>query len=246
VLSWWRVVKGEDAPDDPWFRRYTGWVRDGLAGASLRAAPSVWMASQAETIYGAGDVHAVHNGRGHSQAGSLHTARDPWVVAAGRLWDEAKGVGDLVGAAPDIPGRVIVAGAAEHPAGGADFPRDTPGVEYAGMLPAAGLRELLGRAAVYAATSRYEPFGLAPLEAALAGCALVMTDIPTFRELWERCALFYPPGDVAALAAGCRELLQNPDRRQALAGAAGERASERYNPGRMAAGYEALYRKIIA
>jgi glycosyltransferase involved in cell wall biosynthesis len=114
------------------------------------------------------------------------------------------------------------------------------------MLPAAALRELLGRAAVYAATSRYEPFGLAPLEAVLAGCALVMTDIPTFRELWEGCALFYPPGDAAALASACRELLQDPHHRQALARAAGERARECYNPGRMAAGYEALYRRIIA
>jgi glycosyltransferase involved in cell wall biosynthesis len=114
------------------------------------------------------------------------------------------------------------------------------------MLPAVGLRELFGRAAVYAATSRYEPFGLAPLEATLAGCALVMTDIPTFRELWEGCALFYPPGDAPALAAACRELLENPECRQALARVAGERARDCYNPQRMAAGYEALYRKIIA
>lgn len=243
VLSWWRVVKGENAPDDPWFRRYAGWVRDGLAGADLRAAPSAWMAGQIGAIYGFGDVRVVHNGRVAMHAGGV---RERWVVAAGRLWDEAKGVGDLVAAAPDIQGRVVLAGAAEHPAGGADFPRDAPGVEYAGMLPAAGLRELLGRAAVYVATSRYEPFGLAPLEAALAGCALVMTDIPTFRELWEGCALFYPPGDPAALASACRELLQDPHHRQALARAAGERARECYNPGRMAAGYEALYREIIA
>jgi glycosyltransferase involved in cell wall biosynthesis len=84
------------------------------------------------------------------------------------------------------------------------------------------------------------------LEATLAGCALVMADIPTFRELWDGCALFYPPGDADALAAVCRELLQDPEHRQVLARAAAERARERYNPGRMAAGYEALYHKIIA
>ncbi len=61
VLSWWRVVKGENAPNDPWFRRYTGWVRDGLAGADLRAAPSAWMAGQVKAIHGFGDVHVVHN-----------------------------------------------------------------------------------------------------------------------------------------------------------------------------------------
>ena len=48
------------------------------------------------------------------------------------------------------------------------------------------MRELLGRAAIYIATSRYEPFGLAPLEAALSRCALVANDIPSLRELWGR------------------------------------------------------------
>ena len=56
------------------------------------------------------------------------------------------------------------------------------------------------RATVYVAPSRYEPFGLAPLEAALAGCALVLSDIATFRELWDGCAEFFAPGDPAALA----------------------------------------------
>ena len=46
--------------------------------------------------------------------------------------------------------------------------------------------------------ARYEPFGLAVLEAAQAGCALVLSDIPTFRELWNGAAQFVPPGDDAA------------------------------------------------
>ena len=37
---------------------------------------------------------------------------------------------------------------------------------------------------------RFEPFGLAVLEAARAGCALVLSDIATFRELWDGAALF--------------------------------------------------------
>ena len=52
---------------------------------------------------------------------------------------------------------------------------------------AAGCPRTIGNAcpsSIYAATSRYEPFGLAPLEAALSRCAIVASDIPTFRELW--------------------------------------------------------------
>src|SRR5690606_35787981 len=93
---------------------------------------------------------------------------------------------------------------------------------------------------------RYEPFGLAPLEAALAGCALVLADIPTYRELWEGCGEFYPPGDAAALAAAIRGLMDAEGRRRALAEAARARAAERYSPERMARQYEALYRELAA
>lgn len=247
VVSWWEAVRRESPPDDTWFRRYREWVRAGLAGADLRAAPSAWMAGEAERIYGAGPVRVVHNARSPQRFAAGNAAREPLVVAAGRLWDEAKGIGDLVAAAPLLAGagRTVVSGPAHHPGDGADFATDAPGVEWAGVLSAGELRRLLGRARVYAATSRYEPFGLAPLEAALAGCALVVADIPTFRELWDGCALFYPPGDAAALATALRDVLRDGARADALARAAGERARKCFTPARMAAGYEALYEELL-
>ncbi|HEV2130508.1 MAG TPA: glycosyltransferase family 4 protein [Longimicrobiaceae bacterium] len=249
VVSWWRAVKGEEPPDDPWFRRYHGWVEAGLRGADLRAAPSRWMAAQAEAIYDAGAVRVVYNARSPARfVAASEDEREPLVVAAGRLWDEAKGARDLADAAGRLEarGRVVVAGPAGHPTGGEDFPVGAPGVEWAGVLPTAELRSLLSRAAIYAATSRYEPFGLAPLEAALSGCALVISDIPTFRELWEGCAIFYRPGDAHALADTLGELLDDPERRHALAAAARARALERFHPERMAMEYEALYRELAA
>ena len=48
------------------------------------------------------------------------------------------------------------------------------------------------RCPIFVSAARYEPFGLAVLEAAQAGCALVLSDIPTFRELWDGAALFVP------------------------------------------------------
>lgn len=250
VVSWWRAVRGEEPPDDAWFRRYRGWVRAGLAGATARVAPSRWMAAQAAAIYGAGGVRVVPNARAPEHfPGRPPHAREPLVVAAGRLWDEGKGARDLAAAATRLAragghARVVVAGPARHPAGGTDFPVDAPGLRWAGLLPPAELTALLGRAAVYAATSRYEPFGLAPLEAALAGCALVMSDIPTFRELWDGAALFYPPGDDAALAGILQELLGHGEHVAALAAAARERALQRFHPARMAAAYEAIYAEL--
>jgi glycogen synthase len=251
VVSWWRGVRGEEPPQDAWFARYRGWVRAGLQGADGCAAPTAWMAEQAERIYGAAPVRVVHNARSPDRFPCGGAERERRVVAVGRLWDEGKGVRDLAAAASLLradagAARVVVAGPAAHPAGGADFPVDTPGLRWAGVLPAPEVATLLGRSAVYAATSRYEPFGLAPLEAALTGCALVMTDIPTFRELWGDVALFYPPGDADALAGILRMLLADRARCDALAHAARRHALERFAPDRMAAEYEALYVRLLA
>ena len=246
VLSWWREVKGEAPPNDAWFARYRRWVEAGLRGADARAAPTAWLARETERTFGCPPVRHIHNAR--TAAPWLEAAvaqREPLVITAGRLWDEGKGARDLANAAPLIPGaRIVAVGAAEHPAGGDSFPTRAPGVVWQQKQPAAELRRCFGRAAVYAATSRYEPFGLAPLEAALAGCALVMSDIPTFRELWDGCADFYPAGDAEALAAACNHLLVNSERRRHLAAAARERALDRFSPQRMAAEYEQLYEEV--
>ena len=44
---------------------------------------------------------------------------------------------------------------------------------------------------MYLCTSLYEPFGLAPLEAALCGCAVVARDLPSLREVWGDSALYF-------------------------------------------------------
>lgn len=37
----------------------------------------------------------------------------------------------------------------------------------------------------------YEPFGIAPLEAALCGCTVVANDIASLREVWGDDALYF-------------------------------------------------------
>ena len=78
-------------------------------------------------------------------------------------------------------------------------------------------------AAVFASPARYEPFGLAILEAAARSCALVLSDIPTFREIWDGAAIFVSPDDPAALALAIDWLADNPDQ----AGRWGARAADR-------------------
>jgi glycosyltransferase involved in cell wall biosynthesis len=77
----------------------------------------------------------------------------------------------------------------------------------------AAARILLARASIYVHPARYEPFGLAILDAALAGCALVLGDIPSLRELWHDAAIFVPTEDAARLSRELTALIENGDRR---------------------------------
>jgi glycosyltransferase involved in cell wall biosynthesis len=101
-----------------------------------------------------------------------------------------------------------------------------------GKLPPREVAELLARASVFAAPARYEPFGLSILEAALAGCALVLGDIPSLREVWGDAALFAAPDDPGPTL---RLVARDDELRHELAARARRRAA-RYTPQRMADG----------
>ena len=93
------------------------------------------------------------------------------------------------------------------------------------------------------APARYEPFGLAVLEAAAAGCPLVLSDIPTFRELWDGAATFVAANDDRAFAEVADTIVGDGGLRLALGEAARERAA-RYTPMAMAAGMAAIYASL--
>jgi glycosyltransferase involved in cell wall biosynthesis len=101
----------------------------------------------------------------------------------------------------------------------------------------------MARAAIFAHPARYEPFGLAPLEAGLAGCALVLGSVPSLREVWDDAALYVTPGDSAALGEALERLIADPIERHELAGRARARAAT-YTADRMAGAYLAEYRRI--
>jgi glycosyltransferase involved in cell wall biosynthesis len=103
----------------------------------------------------------------------------------------------------------------------------------------------MGRASIYALPARYEPFGLSALEAALAGCALVLGDVASLREVWGDAALFVPPDDAEAIGAALRSMVRDVDLRQELAVRAQRRAA-RYTVERMADAYLDVYAQVRA
>ena len=136
--------------------------------------------------------------------------------------------------------RIYLAGSAAHPDGRT---RTLEGVRALGWLEPTALGDWMARAAIYAHPARYEPFGLGVLEAALSGCALVLGDIPSLRELWEGAALFVEPDDEDQILFALRSLVRDGRARRAM----GERARARaasFTPARMAAGYLDLYGEL--
>jgi glycogen(starch) synthase len=232
VLSWHAAVRA--APAGPGWARYREAVAAGLAGADAVVAPTAAMRRALRRHYGAEHrCRVIANGVAPSAHGDRE--REPFVLAAGRLWDEAKGLDVLDAAAAGLPWRVELAGEA----GG----RSARHAILLGRVERDRLRARMARAAIFAHPARYEPFGLAVLEAALAGCALVLGDIDSLREQWHGAALFVAPGDSAALREALTRLIADEPLRRTLAAAARRRAQER-DARRMAAGYLALYTQL--
>lgn len=238
VATWWRTMRTDPMPED--FRWRARAVRSGLERADVvLAATRSFAAALADTHGRNFAVEVVPNGR---TPAATRGEKKRHVLAAGRLWDEAKNLGMLDRTAARIDAPVFAAGACRGPNGA------TAGFAHLTLLGELGEEEMARRhaeAAVFASPARYEPFGLAVLEAAQAGAALVLSDIPSFRELWEDAALFVPPEDEAGWASALQGLLDAPPLRHRLAAAARERARE-YSPERMVAGTLAVYHSLLA
>lgn len=237
VGSWWRACRG-GAPDREW-DRYRADVKAGLDAADAWAAPSRAFHDDIEALYAPRTSgHVLHNG---IEPVAASTRKTPVVLAAGRMWDEAKDVRTIVAAASQTAWPVLVAGATRDEHG-----NEVEGgaARLLGEVPRETMLARMGEAAIFASASVYEPFGLAVCEAAASACALILTDIPTARELWDGAALFFAPRDAAALAAGINRLAEDATLRDALGRRARERAA-RYTARRMAEETIALHHSLL-
>ncbi len=239
ALSWWQAVKGEAAPED--WDRYAQEVTAGLAAADLVIAPSEAMLGSITEHYGAPrHTRVILNGR--DSRAFRPTAKEPIVFAAGRFGDEAKNLEALERVAPSLPWDIFVAGENIHPDGGEIRPHHT---RLLGNLSQRALAAWLGRASIYCLPARYEPFGLSALEAALSGCALVLGDIPSLREIWRHRAVFVAPDDPEALENALKRLIDDPDRRASLAAGGRARALQLTHE-KMLDSYLAAYGEVLA
>ena len=238
TATWWAAVHGGQLPPEfEWRREIVG---RGLSRAAAVVAPSfAFAADTARTYNFRTGVQAVHNGR--RATSSVAVPQGDFVLIASRLWDEGKNAATLDAAAAQLRVTVEAAGPLNGPNGAsAEFEH----LHLLGEISPARMAGLRAARPIFASAALYEPFGLSVLEAAQAGCALVLSDIPTHRELWDGAAIFVSARDDAAFAAAIQGLLDGPDDRCDL----GQRAREHaqiYTPERMASRMADIYARLV-
>jgi glycosyltransferase involved in cell wall biosynthesis len=238
VATWWAAAKGTSLPRDFEWRRDL--VGRGLAKADAIVAPTKAFAAATERAYHLDrPLVAVHNGRSVENVRAL--PQGDFVFTAGRLWDEGKNVRTLDLAATRIGAPFQAAGATSGP-NGASIELDR--IAALGELSQTRIAGLLAAQPVFASAALYEPFGLSVLEAAQAGCALVLSDIATHRELWDGAATFVDANDEAAFAAAINAFLSNRVEREHAGRRARERARQ-YTPERMARAMADIYERVL-
>ena len=235
VGTWFASVRGTLLPADWQWQEDIN--RRGLTAADAIVAPSRSHADAVARIYGVTAIDIVHNASGHVPT---QLGKKDYVFAAGRWWDEGKNAAALDIAASLCRRPVVAAGPTEGP-NGEQF--SFAHVDDRGPLGHREAMALMSEAAIFVSPSIYEPFGLAALEAARSGAALVLADIPTYRELWADAALFADSADPASFAEAIDRLADDRRLRRRIALAAQEK-SRQFSLRNQADCLLAIYRRV--
>jgi glycosyltransferase involved in cell wall biosynthesis len=233
LATWWSTVRGDALPQS--LRWQVDLTQRGFDRGDAVVAPSRSHAEAIRRCYGGlAAIAVIENG---AAIVAETVPKEPFVLAAGRWWDEGKNASTLDASALGSPWPVLMAGPLRGPNGQSVR---LGNAKECGTLPTAELHRLMARASIFASPSLYEPFGLAVLEAAAQGCALVLADIPTFRELWRDAALFAGPRGSIEFTACIARLTADPGLRERLSEAARRRAAQ-FTLSRQAQAFAELY-----
>ncbi len=250
LISWWEAVHGREPRASRWLRWYREVLTQGVSEASVVVAPTMWMMATIRDCYtNPRCARVIYNGRDPILF-NPYLSKEDSVLAVGRLWDAGKQVGLLTQHQHPVPVCIVDSDEPVQVPNAlirADVKLSTENscVSLKGPQTEAQLRALYSRAAIYVATSRYEPFGMTALEAALSRCAIIANDIPPFREVWGDAAVYFRANDADSLAAAIRQLSQQRELCRGYANRAYQRARERFTAKRMVDEYLDLYRSLV-
>lgn len=243
VATWWAAMRPGPLPPDLAWR--ASLVAEGYRRVDALLSPTRAFAEATAATYGISPPRVVPNGRrkpaDRGQRSPAGAAASPFAFTAGRLWDEGKNARTLDRAAARMRLPLLAAGDLKGPNAAQFAPEH---LRSLGRLSDQDVARWLAGSPIYASAARYEPFGLGVLEAASAGCALVLSDIPTFRELWDEAAIFIAPDDDAGFAHAIEMVAADPAIRARLGAEARARA-ETYTVEAMTAGVLEAYRAVL-
>jgi glycosyltransferase involved in cell wall biosynthesis len=250
LITWAQAVQGCTPRPTRWLSWYRDTIVRGIAAADAVVAPSACML---ETLIAAyrhpRRAVVIYPGR-NPIFFNPYVSKDDSVLSVGRLVDAGKQVFLLTQHTHPFP--VCIVGSEQT----VPVPRipiradvkvatSQATVAIRGPQTESQLRALYSRAAVYAATPRYEPLGMAALDAAFSRCAIVANDIPSFREAWGDAALYFRTNNASSLAAVLAQLDSDRPLRHAYADRAFARARERFTARRMIDAYLDLYGSLL-
>jgi glycogen synthase len=251
VVTWWLSIHGHEPAESAWLKWYRETIVAGLKRAEAVVTTSRWMEKMLRSAYGNNndfEGYIIAPGRNPIYFNPFVTKEES-VLAIGRLWDTGKQVALLTQHTHALPVCIV----------GADNPIPAPWVpiradvrvstgeheiSVKGAQTESQLRSLYSKSTIFAATSRYEPTGLASIEAAFSRCALVANDTEVYRELWGDAALYFEQNDAESLSEVLAQLEADRDLTRLYGTRAYNRARERFTARRMVDDYLRLYRRL--
>ena len=117
-------------------------------------------------------------------------------------------------------------------------------MQILGRLPYPKLLKQMLHASVFLHPAIYEPFGLAILEAARAGCCLVLSDTASARELWDGAAVFVDSRKPSEWVEALNTLSHDPGE-LARRGLSALQRSKHYSEDRFHSAYGEIYRHLL-
>ena len=238
VQTWWQAVKGCSAPSS--YDQYTQVVHQSLNESDVVVGPTKSILKRAQEVHQIEtELQVIHNARSQD----YETGRkENIILCIGRIWDEGKNLKLLAAVAEQLPWPVYIAGSNINPDTGK--PVKFNNIHFLGSLRPQEVKDWMEKAKIFVSPTKYEPFGLAILEAARAGCALVLSELDTLRELWGGDAAFFDPCKAQEGKQQILRVIEDQNLLEELSDRAKKRAQQ-YTTDKMGHAYYELYQTSI-
>lgn len=217
---------------------YARRVQGGLRSASMVVAPNAATLADLERNFGPIPASRVICQARRIDVPEVGGKRN-MILSVGSVGNEAKNLNMLQRTARSLDWPIYIAGNS-----GNQRNPQMRGVSLLGRQSSSALNALYSRASIFALPAKYDPMGTTVQEAAQFGCALVLGDIPAYRELWDGAAIFVAPDDEGELAEALR-LLQNDRHTLDALAASARRRAESLSPTTTACEHLFTYQDVL-